>query len=290
MKLFMRHIYALMLVSLLVTSCSCNNDMQDGNVLVKVGKSLLTTNDLARQMPYGLSAEDSTKFARAYIRNWIDTKLVSEIAYKNISDTKEIDRMVDEYRNELIMWEYRKRMYAQNATEDFSDDAITAYYEAHKEDFISKQPFVKGLYIKIENNAPKINDLRKWYRSTKTEDIDKIEKYGLNGAIHYDYFRDKWIDWEQIASKIPYDFGNNPDVFLKTNHFLDSSIGGFTYLLDISEYIPTGSIMPIDVAMPLIKEMMVNEHRLQYDSNLRKQLYNKAVEDNDVTIYCDMGS
>lgn len=242
------------------------------------------------RMPYGLSEPDSQKFARAYIRNWIDTKLISEIAYKNISDTKEIDRMVDDYRNELIMWEYRKRMYNQQATFDFPDDSIASYYEAHKEDFVCKHPYVKGIYIKIKDNAPRIKDLRKWYRSPKTEDIDKIEKYGLNGAIHYDYFRDKWIDWEQIQSKIPYNFGNNPNQFLRANSFLDTSIDGFTYLLDISEYIPSGSIMPIDVARPQIEEMMLNEKRLQYDKDLRRQLYEDAVTSNKVEIYCDMGS
>ncbi len=240
-------------------------------------------------MPYGLSGTDSTKFARAYIRNWIDTKLISEIAYNNISDTKEIDHMVDEYRNELIMWKYRKLMFNQRATTEFSDDSIAAYYETHKKDFTCSHPYVKGIYIKIKDNAPQINNLRKWYRSPNTEDIDKIEKYGLNGAIHYDYFRDKWIDWEQIASKIPYNFGSTPDAFLRQNRFLDTSIDGFTYLLDISDYILSGTTMPIDVARPQIEEMLMNEKRMQYDMELRQQLYQDAVNNNKVEIFCDMG-
>lgn len=270
-------------------SCTGSNDMQDANILVTVGNASLTAADLSRQMPYGLSESDSTKFARAYIRNWIDSKLVSEIAYKNISDTREIDRMVDDYRNELIMWEYRKRMYDQHADRTFSHDSIMAYYDAHKSDFISERPFIKGIYIKIDSKAPHINELRKWYRSPKTEDIDKIEKYGLDGAIHYDYFRDKWIDWEQITSRIPYNFGANPDAFLRGNRFIDTTVGDITYLLSISDYLPSGSTIPADVAMPQIQEMMRNEHRLRYDASLRRQLYDKAVEDDKIKIYCDMG-
>lgn len=289
MKVLIRYIYSI--IPALLPLTSCNGDANDGSdTLARVGNATLTQESLNRQMPYGLSENDSIKFARAYIRNWIDTKLISEIAYNNISETKEIDRMVEDYRNELIMWEYRKRMYNQHSTVEFSDDSIATYYETHKNDFKCPHPFVKGIYIKITDNAPQLNNLRKWYRSQTTGDIDKIEKYGLDGAIHYDYFRDKWIDWEQIASKIPYNFGNNPDAFLRQNRFLDTSIDGFTYLLDISGYIPSGSIMPIDVARPQIEEMLMNSKRLQYDMELRKQLYQDAVNSNKVEIFCDMGS
>lgn len=290
MKLSAIYIYALLPVLMLVASCNSNDSKEYGHILVKVGNTTLTASELERQMPYGLSETDSTKFARTFIRNWIDSRLVSEIAYNNISDTREIDRMVEDYRNELIIWEYRKRMYAQHASDAFSEDSTRTYYEAHKSDFISQYPYVKGIYIKIENNAPRIAELRKWYRSHDTEDIDRIEKYGLNGAIHYDYFRDKWIDWRQITSKIPYNFGNNPDIFLKNNRFLDTSIGDFTYLLDISDYLPSGSSIPFDIARPQIEEMMKNEHRMQYDKQLREQLYNEAVEDGKLEIYCNMGS
>ena len=60
-------------------------------------------------MPGGLCEADSIKFARAFIRKWMDENLVSEIAASEI-DMAGIEQMVDEYRRQLVMWEYRRQM------------------------------------------------------------------------------------------------------------------------------------------------------------------------------------
>ncbi len=290
MKIIIRYIFIPVTLLFFVASCGDNNGVENGDILVKVGKAELTVSALAQEMPYGLTESDSVKFARAYIRSWIDSKLVGEIAARNIDDMEKIDVMVDKYRNELIMWEYRQRMYASHADKSLSPDSIAAYYEKNKSEFVTERPLIKGIYIKIPDNAPNIDQLKKWYRSTNAQDIEKLEKYSLSEAIHYDYFRDRWIDWEQVESKIPHDFGVNPDNFIKSHKYLETSIGGFTYLLSISEYLPSGSIMPLDVASIAIKDLMINRNRVKYDSELRKELYDKGVEDGEIKILCDLES
>ena len=289
MKIISRYILILTTLSLFA---SCGNDerVSDEDILVKVGKEYLTKNELSQNMPYGLSESDSTKFARAYIRSWIDSKTLGEIAAKNINDLSRINRMVDEYRNQLIMWEYRQQMYETRADKELSADSIAAYYEAHKSEFTTAGPYIKGIYIKVADHAANLDKLKKWYRSEKAEDIDNIEKFGLSEAIHYDYFRDRWVDWEQIESKIPYDFGRNHDSFLKTNKNFETSIGGFTYLLNITDYLPTGSVMPLEIASQHIRETIINRRRLEYDRMLRQDLYEKGIKDGDITILCDLES
>lgn len=288
---FLRYI-SLMLIVCVVASCgndTTTSDNNQGDILVKIGNLSLTTSDLASNMPYGLSPEDSIKFTRAYIRSWIDNKLISEIAVRNIADTKNIDKMVDEYRNELIMWEYRKQMLQQNSNFTLPEDTLKSYYQNHSEQLKLKSPIIKGIYIKIQADAPDIDKIRKWYKSDKSSDIDQLEKYGLNEAIHYDYFKDKWIDWEQIESRIPHNFSNTPNQILAEKRDLDITSNGFTYLLHISEYLPEGAIMPYEVAQETIKEMFINEHRLEYDRNLRQQLYEKAFNSGEITLRVDIG-
>lgn len=289
MKIITRYILIVTILSF-CASCHSNESIPDEDILVKVGKEVLTKNELSQNMPYGLNQSDSTKFARAFIRSWIDRKTLSEIATKNISDLSRINRMVEDYRNELIMWEYRQQMYESRANKELSPDSIAAYYEIHKNEFKTTAPYIKGIYIKVADYAANLDKLKKWYRSDKAEDIDNIEKYGLSEAIHYNYFRDKWIDWEQIESKIPYDFGTNHDLFLKQHKYLETSIGGFTYLLSISEYLPSGSIMPLELASELIRETIINRRRLDYDRQLRQNLYNKGIKDGDIVILCDLES
>lgn len=290
MKIYTQYIPILLILLFITSSCGENDRIEDGDILVKVGNEVLTKNDLANDFPYGLTESDSTKFARAYIKSWIDSKLIGEIASRNINDLSKIDAMVEKYRNELIMWEYRQRMYESHANKELSDDSILAYYESHKQDFITTQPFIKGIYIKIPDNAKNINQLKKLYHSEKAQEIDQLEKLCFSEAVHYDYFRDKWIDWEQIESKIPYDFGNNPDSFLKMNKNIETSIGGFTYLLNISDYLPTGSIIPIEIASHSIKGILINQNRIQYDKELRNELFNIGIEEGEIKILCDLES
>lgn len=277
---------------LIIAFAACSgteSDSVEDDVLVRVGASTLTADDLASNIPYGLSRDDSVKFTRAYIRTWIDNKLVGEIAARNISDTKRIEKLVEDYRNELLMWEYRRQMYAEHAAESIPVDTLRAFYEANKSDFKLKSPLVKGIYIKVPKDAAGLSDVRKWYRSDKAADIDNLEKYGLSEAIHYDYFRDRWIAWEEVEAKIPFDFGGSPDAFLSRNKTFETTRDGYVYLLSVSEYMPSGSVSPFEAAAESIRELLINRTRVDYDRELRQQLYDEGLKDGDIEVRVDLG-
>ena len=102
MKIITRYILGIIVLSFLA-SCGNNDKATAKDILVQVGTETLSSKELRANMPLGLSSSDSTKFARAYIRSWIDSKLVGESAARNIGDIDRIDQWVEEYRNDLIM-------------------------------------------------------------------------------------------------------------------------------------------------------------------------------------------
>lgn len=272
------------------TASSCRNDDKavDPDTLAVVGNATLTRSDLKRNFPAGLSADDSAKYARAYIRNWIDDRMMSMIAADEI-DLTDIDKMVDQYRNELIAFEYGKRMYEAHAPE-ITADTIEAYYKAHAGEFVLTRPMVKGVYLKVADDAAALPALRKLYRSDKADDIDKLEKSALSSAVHYDYFRDRWVDWDQIELRIPYSFGSSPESFLSQNkRQLDFSQGGFTYLLLITDVLHTGQTMPLEAASPLITERLNYAGQLEYIGSLKRELLENAISDGKIAIFCELG-
>ena len=281
-------ISAVLLLIILSTSCSNKNKQDSGDILVTVGNAVLTLDDLRKQLPSGLSAEDSTALAHSYIRSWIDSRLISEIASQNIGDLTEIDRMTEQYRNELITYEYRRRMFDDRIKSEITEDSIKKYYDENLTELKLQRPILKGIYLKIPNESPSLKNAKKLYVSTKTEDIDKLEKQCLDGAIHYDYFRDRWVDWERIESLIPAEFGSNPDAFLSTHKNLEISQGDFTYLLSISEYIPSGKTMPYEFAKETIKDILAYSRRAEYDRLLRLSLLKEAEDNGQITINCKL--
>ncbi len=277
-------------VMIVILSGACTRkavEKNDSPVLVKVGKSTLTHADLLKALPVGLTTADSAAFASAYIRKWIDSRLISDIAASEI-DMTDIDRLVNEYRNRLVEMEYKTRMADAHAPSSFPEDSLRNYYVNNNSDFILERPMLQGVYLKVPDNAPNLALIRKLYRSDKQSDIDRLEKEILTSAIHYDYFRDKWVDWEQIELHIPYDFGSKPDAFLRGRDHFETSAGGFVYLLDIKDVLPSGAYMPFENARVLISERLSAHERQVYEASLMKNLYNKSVADGKIQLFVDI--
>lgn len=269
-------------------SCGGETDDKAGSpVIVKVGKSVMTQADLIKALPLGLNTADSAAFASAYIRRWINARLITDIAASEI-DMDDINRLVDEYRNRLIEMEYRKRMGDAHTSTTFSDDSLRNYYVSNNSDFVLERPMLQGVYLKVPENASNLAQIRRLYRSDKQSDIDRLEKEILTSAVHYDYFRDKWVDWEQIELHIPYDFGSDPEAFLKGRDHFEITAGGFVYLLDIKDVLPKGAFMPFDNAKTMISERLNAQKRRLYDASLMKNLYDKSVSDGKIQLFVDL--
>lgn len=275
----------------LFAASSCGDKTDDaGPFIASVGNARLTVDELRAGIPSGVSRDDSVRIARAYIRQWVDSHLISQVAAGEI-DMREIDRLTEEYRNNLIMWEYSRQMFDAHGASVIAEDSLRAYYDANREEFRLQRPMVKGVYLKVPDDDKSLSALRRLYRSKKAADIDRLEKSELFRAVHYDYFRDRWVDWEQIENRIPYDFGpDGGSTFLRVRRSLDTSAGGFTYLLDISEMLPAGSVMPYETAKEMIKERINLRRRRAYDITLREELYRSALSSGKLKINVDIGN
>lgn len=276
------HIVAAASAMLLAAACGGGGDASaDADVLVVAGNGTLTRSQLHAAMPAGLSSEDSTTFARAYIREWIDARLIADVAAEEV-DRDEIERLVDEYRNGLIMAQYRRAMARKAGDGIFADDTLRAYYDAHPDDYVLDRPLVKGIYLKVPDDTKNLATLRRLYKSEQPADIDRLEKAALGEAIHYDYFRDRWIDWEQIETRIPVDFSAADMASIMAHKPVDVTSGGFVYLLSVSDCLPAGSPMPFEAAKPYIRERLLSLSRIEYDKRLRNELLNNALTDGTV--------
>lgn len=268
-----------------LAACAKGESVQvPADAIAGIDGEILRMEQVRAQMPGGLSAEDSSKFVQAFCQKWIDDRLLLRVASKEV-DMKEIDRLVEEYRRELISSEYRRQMARHADTGVFSEDSLMNYYELHKKDFVLDRPLVKGVYLKLPDGAEHINEIKKLYSSTRPIDMDRLEKAALSSAIHYDYFRDRWVDWEQIESKIPYIFPGGASEFLLAGKPLNISVGGFTYLLSVNESIPAGEVMPFEAARPLVRERLLSQLRRSYNSELMKALYDRSLKRGELVLY-----
>ena len=145
---------------------------------------------------------------------------------------------------------------------------------------------IKGLFLKIPVDAPGLTDVKKWYKSTDVASLEKIEKYSVQNATIYEYFYDKWVDFDEVMDNIPIHV-SNPNAFLKANKYVEVADSSYCYLLNIKEYLPSGSVEPYDYASSHVTEMLVNQRKVEFLKKFEDELYNDAIRSGDVEFHSE---
>ncbi|MCM1004700.1 MAG: peptidylprolyl isomerase [Prevotella sp.] len=265
--------------------CSCakqetQEPVKHEEVLIQVGDSILTRDMVTRLIPNGLSPTDSIRMFDAIVEAWVERNMLVNLAGSQLPDIEKIERLVEQYREQLLANEYRKLMADDNVA-GITSSEIMEYYNSHADLFVLERPLVKGLYLKIDSKAPQINEVRSWVRAAQSADIDNLENDGLRGAMEYDYFADTWVDWQVIADHIPYRFGD-ADKFVKDNYYFEWEDNGTIYILRITDRLLSGEKMPLAFAEADIRERLMESKRGSYDRMLLNSIFTKGLKSNAI--------
>ncbi|MBR6749926.1 MAG: peptidyl-prolyl cis-trans isomerase [Bacteroidaceae bacterium] len=274
-----------MCVILILSVWGCRGKQKSTqDVLARVGTATFTQQQLDDVMPSGLSDSAQMVFANRYIDNWIAEELLYEMACKNLPDVERLEKLVQEYRRDLFCHEYRKRLSDERVAASIPEDTLQQFYQEHSQEFKLHKPIVKGLLLKVPINAPQLQSLRQWVKSAGVNGVEKIEKYAVKNAIGYDYFFDRWVWFDDIKDNIPYDFKDD-NLFLSQNKTFEHKGEDMIYLLCIDSYLKAGDIMPYEFARSRVLEILLNEKRMEFNKELKRELYDEAVADGIVELF-----
>ena len=141
------------LVAALALSAACQEMPRyfgSDSTLARAAGNELRLSDVQSVVPQGLTGRDSAAFLRVYVDRWVRKQLMLQEAELLFSSSEEdIDRMVEEYRQALLIRRLDRHYVDRNVDTVFTDSAITAYYEAHKADFRSDRTLVKGRILQF---------------------------------------------------------------------------------------------------------------------------------------------
>ena len=267
----------------LLCACKQTRPIDDADVLVRVKDRVLGREEIQRQIPRSLSSADSLLMAESLAKKWVKDALVYEVALRNLEreERAEVDRLGEEYRHSLIRYRYEEQLVRERLSSDFQESDKLRFYEENQSKFVLDKALIKGLFLKVPADAPGLADVKKWYRSTSESAVEKIEKYSVQNAVIYDYFYDKWVDFDQVMDNIPMRV-TDANAFLKANRYVEMCDSTYCYLLNISDYLPIGRVAPYDYAGPQIIEMLTNQRKVQFLKDFEDELYNDAVKHGDV--------
>ena len=271
---------------LLFTQCKYLKKSNKGNgtQLARVASTYLHLEDVLEQMPEKLHGKDSVDFIHNFAEAWTKQQAVLLHAEKNLSDEqKDVENELESYRNALITYAFEKELVNQRLDTAVNNAEIEAYYNKNPQNFELKDNIIKVIYIKVKKSAPKISKLKEWYKSEKPADRKSLEEYCHQFAENYFLEQDAWLLFDDLLKEIPIETYDK-EQYLKNNRFIELTDSTHLYFVNIKGFKIKDSVSPLSFERDNIRNIILNKRKLTLIEGMKKDVYNEALNGNEIEI------
>lgn len=279
-------------LALVLSSCDYLAQSDDSNIskgrnmVASVGTSYLFDSDISNLVSSSASKQDSIRITDQFVKNWIRKELLVKEANANVRiDQSEIDRKVSDYRYNLLSYEYQKLMIQRSLDTLITDQEVQDYYTQNTENFTLRQNILRGRFLKVNKDAPKKNDIRRWLKSNRNQDIESLKSYAFQFADNYSLDDSVWLKLDDIIKNSPFSTISNKVQFLRTNRYVEEADSTYLYLLKIEEYKISKEASPLEFVQEGIRDIILNKRKLALAKGLENDIYERAKENEDYKIY-----
>lgn len=254
--------------------------------IARVFENYLYLEDLEGLTSEATNTSDSADIAERYIKSWIEKQLlINEAANQIDFDEAELSRKILDYRYALMVHEYKQFHINKNLQIGVTEEEIQQYYENNQDNFELKQNIIRGIFIKLPNEAPRISRVGQLIRSKKVEDREELATYCYQFANYYSLEDTVWLNFDDVINNTPLASIPNQEQYLKQNKYVETTDQNFKYFLYIYEYKITDQISPLEFVRDNIAEIIVNKRKIALANKLESDIYAQALKNNDFEIY-----
>ena len=276
----------IVLLTFLVTSCDYFRAPREPKAIARVGKSYLYESDILNLVPKGTSEQDSIAIVKSFIGRWATQKLLFEAAEKNIGKDQldEFNVLIEQYKVDLYTKAYLENLVIRQVDTLVTDDQIVDYYNKNKQYFKNSSELVKLRYINLVKENPKFAKIKSKFSSFTKKDKKELEQmavqfksYAFNDSI--------WVDINQVYEKIPFINLENKQKYVSSGMNFQYPDSTTIWLVKINNVLPKDSATPLEFLKPTIKQIIINNRKLELINTLEKEITNDAIKDNKYEIY-----
>ena len=253
--------------------------------VARVFEKKLYPYDISLILPKNTSRKDSAIFVKSYIQQWISNELIVHQAEGNLGDDeKNIQKEIEEYRKNLLVYRYETELVHQKLDTSVSIQDIEEYYNTHSQNFMLRDNIVKVAYVKINKKTPNADKVKKWYTSKEVKDQENLKKYCIQYADNFFLDDNTWLLLDDVMKEIPlHDY--NPELLLKTSGQIELSDSTFAYFLNIKEFKIKNNPSPLSFEKENIRQIIINKRKLSLIEQMKQSVYSQAKENNNFEIY-----
>lgn len=277
------------IATLVAVSCHELPDYLVGsNTVARVGKKELSINEIQEATPAGLTGEDSISFSKLYIDKWLVRQLKLEEADQLFSSAEDdIERLVEDYRQSLLMRKVDQHHIDEQMSEDFSDKDITDYYNTHKADFTLDRTLVKGRIVKFDNNYRQRNNLKEQMKRSATSAsaekalTDICEK---NNFMVIDN-RTEWVNLQDFLANLPIARNEDNSKILDTMGVQEMKDDNSRYYFEITSVCRKGNVAPLEIVADNIRRILITRRRSEIIKSHEQAIVEEAFSSGHARLY-----
>lgn len=283
-----------LLILMLLAGCDYLQELREKNQtknqtpIARVYDKMLYKEDIKGLITNQTITEDSADIVNRYVDSWVKRQLLLHAAETNTTlDEAEVNRRVEEYRYDLLVYAYERRYIEEHLDTAVSAERIQSYYQENKDNFQLRQNIVKGVLVKVSSDARRLNGLKRWMsREPITKNLDDIKEYALQiGGLHH-LTDTVWADFEDVIANTPFitELTNRIQA-VKSKRLLETSDENYTYFLRVLDYKLSSDVSPLSFVEDQIRDIIVNKRKMELRRKHEKEIKLQAEKNKEYEVY-----
>lgn len=282
----MRFLIQIFLVAMLVSSCDYFSAPKEPKAIARVGKKYLYQEDILDLVPKGTSKNDSIAIVKSFIDRWATQQLLFEASERNLSNEKLVtfNELMEQYKVDLYTKAYLEELVIRQVDTLVTDEQIENYYLKNKQYFKNASELVKMRYINLVKENPKFAKIKAKFSSFTKKDRKELEQlavqfksYAFNDSI--------WVDINQVYEKLPFLNIENKSKYISSGINFQYPDSTTIWLVKVNKVLPKDSATPLEFLKPTIKQIIINNRKLELVNTIEKEITNDAINDKKYEIY-----
>ncbi len=278
---------ALLLISLSIFYFGCkreNNLAQENKLIASVGSHELYLRDLSERTDL-VSEEGKDSISTLYSRAeyWTREIVFLDNAKNVIKNTSEIDKLVESYRNSLLIDQFERLILKEKTDTIVTDEELMKYYNERRGEYKLDGAILKMMYVIIKKSNIDEKFFKPLWMNLRPNQIGVLQKYCSDHAEDYRLNGDKWQKWNDIKEVFPSNIIQLNKLFKGMQQLFKDK--------DLFYYIKVIDLVKPNEEPPLsfVKEQAINSilyiKKNKILENRKKQLYEDAVKAKKVNIF-----
>lgn len=274
-----------MTVAVATCCCACTSP-PDGSdkPIARAFDQVLHWSDLRQVIPVDATPADSAALAHQYITAWSHQQVVLHTAELNqTNDNLDMEAQLEDYRRSLVIYNYEQALVDQKLDTAVTDSQIQAYYATHRTDFELKDDMIRARWFKVnEADGRVLRKMEQRFLNGQGEDLREVEVWLAQRGVAIVDRSTTWIPASELRAEVPMPA---IDAVIARNGKEVLKEETSAWFVEILEHRPRNSLSPVELVRPDIRSILLNQRKLELIEEMRRNVYEQAVKNQDVETF-----